>query len=96
MVSSGGPILLSSATMLVRDWLPATNRWSPDRQLRAYRVTTTVYAGVAAVSAWLVATYTTVSILDLLLFGFAMVVPPAVSVGYLLYAKRHFSAPDPA
>ena len=87
VVSSGGPILLSSATMLVRDWLPATDAWSPTRQLRAYRITTTLYAGAAAIAAWVVATYTTVSILDLLLFGFAMVVPPAVSVAYLLYAR---------
>ena len=34
------------------------------------------------------ATYTTISILDLLLFGFAMVVPPALSVGYLVYWRR--------
>ena len=58
------------------------------QQLRAYRITTTVYAFAAAVAAWLVATRTTVSILDLLLFGFAMVVPPAVALGYLIYYRR--------
>ena len=88
VVSSGGPILLSSATMLVRDWLPSTSTGSPERQLRAYRITTTVYAFVAAIGAWIVATHTTMSILDLLLFGFAMVVPPAVSLGYLIYRRR--------
>jgi Na+/proline symporter len=47
-----------------------------------------VYAFSAAIAAWLVAEYTTISILDLLLFGFAMVVPPAVSLGYLVYWRR--------
>ena len=88
VISSGGPILLSSATMFVRDWLPFTRSYSSGEKLRAYRVTTTVYAFVAAVAAWLVATRTNLSILDLLLFGFAMVVPPAVAVGYLIYWKR--------
>ena len=85
VISSGGPILLSSATMLVRDWLPFTRAYSSAQRLRAYRITTTIYAFAAAVAAWLVATHTNLSILDLLLFGFAMVVPPAVSVGYLIY-----------
>ena len=85
VISSGGPILLSSATMIVRDWLPVSEQSSPRQQLKAYRITTTVYALAAALAAWIVATYTTVSILDLLLFGFAMVVPPAVSVAFLLY-----------
>ena len=88
VISSGGPILLSSATMFVRDWLPFTRSYSSDRQLTAYRITTTVYAFVAAIAAWLVATYTSVSILDLLLFGFAMVVPPALSVAYVVYWPR--------
>ena len=88
VISSGGPILLSSATMFVRDWLPVTRRATSEQQLRAYRITTTVYAFAAAVAAWLVATRTTVSILDLLLFGFAMVVPPAVALGYLIYYRR--------
>jgi len=88
VISSGGPILLSSATMFVRDWLPVARHATSARQLRAYRITTTVYAFVAALAAWLVATRTTVSILDLLLFGFAMVVPPAVALGYLIYYRR--------
>ena len=88
VISSGGPILLSSATMFVRDWLPFVRKYSSDGQLRAYRITTTVYAFAAAIGAWVVATQTDMSILDLLLFGFAMVVPPAISVGYLIYHRR--------
>ncbi len=88
VISSGGPILLSSATMFVRDWLPFTRDYSSAQQLRAYRITTTIYAFAAALAAWFVATYTTVSILDLLLFGFAMVVPPAVSLAYVVYWPR--------
>ncbi|MFP6585042.1 MAG: hypothetical protein VCD00_21100 [Candidatus Hydrogenedentota bacterium] len=88
VISSGGPILLSSATMFVRDWLPFTESYSPDKKLRAYRITTAVYGLIAALSAYLVSKNESVSILDLLLFGFAMVVPPAVAVGYLIYWKR--------
>ena len=88
VVSSGGPILLSSATMFVRDWLPFTRRYDSARRLRAYQVTTVAYAIAAALAAWIVATRTGVSILDLLLFGFAMVVPPAVAVGYVIYWRR--------
>ena len=88
VISSGGPILLSSATMFVRDWLPFTRRYDSARRLRAYQATTVVYAIVAALAAWVVATRTTISILDLLLFGFAMVVPPAIAVGYLIYWRR--------
>ena len=88
VISSGGPILLSSATMFVRDWLPFTRSYPSNQQLKAYRITTTIYAFVAAIAAWLVATYTTISILDLLLFGFAMVVPPALSLAYLVYWPR--------
>ena len=88
VISSGGPILLSSATMFVRDWLPFTRDYTSRQKLKAYQITTTIYAFVAAFAAWAVATQTSVSILDLLLFGFAMVVPPAVSVGYLIYRRR--------
>ena len=88
VISSGGPILLSSATMFVRDWLPFTRRYDSARRLRAYQATTVVYAVVAALAAWVVATRTTISILDLLLFGFAMVVPPAIAVGYVIYWPR--------
>ena len=85
VVSSGGPILLSSSTMFVRDWLPWTGRWDSARQLRAYRITTVVYGLLAATVAWRAQIS---SILDLLLLGFAMVVPPAVAVGYVIYWRR--------
>ncbi|OUV67247.1 MAG: hypothetical protein CBC93_06385 [Gammaproteobacteria bacterium TMED133] len=88
VISSGGPILLSSSTMFVRDWLPFTRDWRPDRRLKAYRITTVIYGLIAAICALLVSKVESVSILDMLLFGFAMVVPPAVSIGYLIYWKR--------
>lgn len=87
VVSSGGPVLLSSATMLVRDWIPSSRGWSPERRLRAYRATTAAYGLAAALAAWGVAR-TGVSLLDLLLFAYAMVVPPAVALGYLLFWRR--------
>jgi Na+/proline symporter len=71
--------------MLVRDWWPGSASWDGPRKLRAYRLTTVVYGGVAALIAWL---GPITSILGLLLFAFAMVVPPAISVMYLLYWKR--------
>jgi SSS family solute:Na+ symporter len=85
VVSSGGPILLSSATMFVRDWMPGSRSWTQDERLRAYRIVTVIYGLGAAVIAWLGPIR---SILDLLLFGFAMVVPPAIAVGYVIYWKR--------
>ena len=85
VVSSGGPILLSSATMFVRDWIPTSKAWTQERRLRAYRATTIIYGMVAAVIAWL---GPITSILDLLLFGFAMVVPPALAITFLLYWSR--------
>ncbi|HXG90710.1 MAG TPA: sodium:solute symporter family protein [Vicinamibacterales bacterium] len=85
VVSSGGPILLSSATMFVRDWIPGSKDWTQERRLRAYRTTTIIYGGLSAVIAWL---GPITSILDLLLFGFAMVVPPALAVTFVLYWKR--------
>ncbi len=85
VISSGGPILLSSATMLVRDWMPSSAEYSSERRLRTYRIVTVCYAVIAALVAWVLATQTDTSILDLLLFGFAMVVPPAISVAFTLY-----------
>jgi solute:Na+ symporter, SSS family len=85
VISSGGPILLSSATMFVRDWIPQSQQWDGPRKLRAYRITTIVYGALAGVVAWLGPVG---SILDLLLFGFAMVVPPAIAAGYVLYWPR--------
>lgn len=88
VISSGGPILLSSATMFVRDWLPFTNAYSSEQKLRAYRIATVIYGAVSAVIAWAVSHIEGFSVLALLLFGFAMVVPPAIALGYLLYWRR--------
>ena len=85
VISSGGPILLSSATMFVNDWLPFAARMSSSGRLRSFRVTTVVYGLVAATIAWL---GNIGSILDLVLLAFAAVVPPAIAVGYLIYWKR--------
>jgi Na+/proline symporter len=89
VISSGGPILLSSATMFVRDWLPFTRDYSSDKKLLAYRITTIAYGVLSAVVAWIISQPRfAVSILDLLLFGFAMVVPPAIAIAYVLYWRR--------
>ena len=85
VISSGGPILLSSATMFVNDWLPFARNLSPQAKLSTFRITTVLYGLLAATIAWLGSIE---SILDLLLFGFSMVVPPAIAVGYLIYWRR--------
>lgn len=85
VISSGGPILLSSATMFVTDWIPGSDRWGSERKLKAFRLTTIVYGIVGATVAW---QGQIGSILQLLLLGFALVVPPAIAVGYLIYDKR--------
>lgn len=85
VISSGGPILLASATLLLKDWVPAYGRMSPERRLVALRVVTVIYGLIAAVLAW---KGQIGSILDLLLLGFAMVVPPAVAISYLLFWSR--------
>ena len=85
VISSGGPILLSSSTMFVNDWLPFSRNLSSTGRLRAYQLTTVVYGFFAA---W-IASYDNIgSILKFLLLGFAAVVPPAIAVGYLIYWKR--------
>ncbi len=86
VISSGGPILLSSATMFVRDWIPASSGWDGARKLRAYQITTIVYGMIAGLVAWLGPVG---SILDLLLFGFAMVVPPAIAAAFVLYLAAY-------
>lgn len=88
VVSSGGPILLASATMFVRDWLRLADNYTPERKLTAYRVTTVCYGLTAALIAWVNAVYLKLSVLDMLLFGFSMVVPPALAVAYLIYWRR--------
>lgn len=89
VISSGGPILLASATMLVRDWGWFAIDATESGQLRAYRLATVCYGAVAAFLAWSWSqSDAAISILDVLLFGFAMVVPPAIAVGFLIYWRR--------
>lgn len=85
VISSGGPILLAGATLFLRDWVPSYRRLSGVRQLTALRLTTAFYGIGAALIAWRADIS---SILELLLLGFAMVVPPAVAVGFVLYWRR--------
>ena len=85
VISSGAPILLASATMFVNDWVPGVKDFDSNRKLRAYKMVTILYGSVAAVIAWL---GNITSVLQLLLLGFAMVVPPAIAVGYVFYWRR--------
>lgn len=87
VISSGGPVLLSSATMFVRDWLPVGRTGTESQKLKAYRIATVVIGVIAALAAWGVSR-TEISLLDMLLLGYAMVVPPAVALGYLFFWKR--------
>lgn len=85
VISSGAPILLASATMFVNDWVPGAKNFNSDQKLRAYKIVTVIYGTVAAVIAWL---GNISSVLQLLLLGFAMVVPPAIAVSYVFYWRR--------
>lgn len=86
LISSGGPILLASSTMFINDWVPGSADFSPQRKLRAYRITAVVYgliaAGIACIFGYFVGT---ASVLEWLLLGFAMVVPPAIAIAYIFY-----------
>lgn len=85
VISSGAPILLASATMFVNDWVPGSKGFDDDKRLRAYKIVTVIYGSAAAVIAWL---GNITSVLQLLLLGFAMVVPPAIAVTYVFYWKK--------
>ena len=85
VISSGAPILLASSTMFVNDWIPASKNFSEQKQLRWYKVVAVIYGTIAALIAWL---GNITSVLGLVLIGFAMVVPPAVAVGFVIYWKR--------
>ena len=87
VVSTGGPILLSSATLLVRDWLPARVSATPRGTLRAYRTATVAY-GVLSGFLSLLVVKSGISLLSLLLFGYATVVPPAIALFFLIYWPR--------
>lgn len=85
VISSGAPILLGSATMFVNDWIPGSKNFSSDKKLRAYKIVTVLYGIAAALIAWL---GNISSVLQLLLLGFAMVVPPAIAITFVFYWKR--------
>ena len=87
LISSGAPILLGSATMLVNDWIPGSKNYSSQTKLKAYKITTVIYGLVATTIAWQ-AENSLSSVLKLLLLGFAMVVPPAIAVTFMFYVKR--------
>ena len=84
LISSGAPILLASSTLFVNDWIPGSKYFSQKRRLRAYKITTLIYGLVATTIAWLA---DITSVLQLLLLGFAMVVPPAIAIGFIFYWK---------
>ncbi len=88
LISSGGPVLLASSTMVVNDWIPASKHFTHTRKLRAYRITSVAYGALAA----LIACYCgyvlgTASVLQWLLLGYAMVVPPAIAIGNIFYVR---------
>ena len=85
VISSGAPILLASATMFVNDWVPGSKDFDDEKKFRAYKIVTVVYGSVAAIIAWL---GNITSVLQLVLLGFAMVVPPAIAVAFVFYWKR--------
>src|SRR5690606_5983177 len=88
LISSGGPILLASATMFVNDWIPASGSYSPTKKLKAYRTTAVIYgmvaAGIALIFGYIIGT---ASVLEWLLLGYAMVVPPAIAIAYIFYMR---------
>jgi Na+/proline symporter len=85
LISSASPILLGGATMVVNDWLPGADKMSTDGKLKAYRVTAVLYGCTAA----LIAYFANISsIMQLLLLGFAMVVPPAIAISFVIYWRR--------
>ena len=85
VISSGAPILLASSTMLVSDWIPASKHYSSEKKLKVYKLVTVIYGSSAAFCAWY---FNFGSVLQFLLLGFAMVVPPAIAVAYVFYWKR--------
>ena len=85
VISSGAPILLGSATMFVNDWVPGAKDFTDDQKLVAYKIVTIIYGTVAAIVAYIA---NISSVLTLLLLGFAMVVPPAIAIGFVFYWRR--------
>lgn len=85
LISSGAPILLASATLFVNDWIPSSKDWSSTKKLKSYRITSVIYGLIAASLACVLPIN---SVLELLLLGFAMVVPPAIAIGFIFYWKK--------
>lgn len=85
LISSGGPILLSGSTLFVNDWIPGSKDFTPARKLKAYRVTSVIYGLFAGALACVLPIS---SVLELLLLGFAMVVPPALAVSFIFLWKK--------
>src|SRR5690554_2411274 len=85
LISSGRPILLSIATLFVNDWIPGSKNFEPKKKLKMYRVTSILYGLFAGVLSCILPIN---SVLELLLLGFAMVVPPALAIGFIFYWKK--------
>jgi len=85
LISSGAPILLGSATMFVNDWIPGSKQFSKEKRLKAYKLTAVIYGLVATFIAWQA---NITSVLQLLLLGFAMVVPPAIAITFMFYWRK--------
>ena len=85
LISSGAPILLGTATMFVNDWVPGSDNFSPQKKLKIYKMSAVLFGTVATCIAWQA---NISSVLQLLLLGFAMVVPPAIAIVFVFYWKR--------
>ncbi len=85
LISSGAPILLGTATMFVNDWIPGSDDFTPEKKLKLYKISAVVFGTVATIIAWQA---NITSVLQLLLLGFAMVVPPAIAIVFIFYWQR--------
>jgi len=85
LISSGAPMLLGGATMFVNDWVPGAKQFSTQKRLKAYKLTAVIYGLVATIIAWQA---NISSVLQLLLLGFAMVVPPAIAITFMFYWRK--------
>lgn len=85
LISSAGPILLGGATMFVNDWMPNSHKLSPRSKLKTYRIVSILYGLAGAIIASLI---NFSSIMGVLLLAFAIVVPPAIAITFVIYWKR--------
>ncbi|RMF94433.1 MAG: sodium:solute symporter family protein [Candidatus Schekmanbacteria bacterium] len=84
IISSAAPILLSCSTMIVEDWVCSVTNLTPRGKIIGFRATTVLYGYTAAITAML---FPVASVLKLLLFAFAVVVPPATAIAYIIYYR---------